>query len=108
QIAGHGATVVVVLVVSAPREELLYRPGREPAIDIRRACQRSPPPSSPPPSAVGETTRRFAEIRFGTTSNRKPKLFCIALYVKPRLTFTSVPMRVRMRVFDRAWLVPKS
>ena len=52
-------------------------------------------------------TRRLP-IRFGTISKVTPKLLVRALYVMPRLTCTSEPMRVSVSAFDRAWLVPKS
>ena len=44
----------------------------------------------------------------GTTRNWKPKLFTSELYVKPMETVKSVPVRVSVKEFDRAWLMPKS
>jgi len=56
---------------------------------------------------VSPGTRLFA-MRFGMISNCTPTLAVRALYVRPKFTCTSEPMRVRISEFDSAVLVPKS
>src|SRR5262245_50472199 len=44
---------------------------------------------------------RPTETIFGTTSSVKPKLLTSALYVNPKLTVRSLPIRVMTREFER-------
>src|SRR5262249_40929678 len=60
------------------------------------------PPSRPVPGASAWIVPACFvwATAFGRISKRKPKLFVVELYVKPRLTCRSEPIRVRIRALD--------